>query len=53
MNSATENFMDWSCPLVTRRINEDLKDVSSSCTTVEVSVRWINGQAIDETFVLR
>ena len=52
MNSTTENFMDWSRSFVTRSVNEDLEDVPSSCPAVEVGVGWINGQAVDESFVL-
>ena len=52
MNSTSENFMDWSRSFVARCVNEDFEDVTSSCTTVEVSVGWINGQAVDESFVL-
>ena len=52
MNTAMEDFLHRASTPITCRFNNDLEDVASACSAVDVGVSRINRHTIDEAFVL-
>ena len=48
-----ENFLNWASSLVAGSVNDDLKDVTRSGTTVDELIVLIKAYTVDESLVLR
>ena len=48
-----ENFLNWASSLVACGVNDDLKDVTRSGTTVDELIVLIKAYTVDESLVLR
>ena len=47
-----ENFLNWASSLVAGSVNDDLKDVTRSRTTVDELIVLIKAHTVDESLVL-